>query len=341
MWGQWLGLRLVGLGAYSMPVTTSDKLAPDQIGVKVIPTSELHANPHNPRVLFDKAPLKTLCASIDKVGILVPLTVYFAEGEAHWVILDGQRRWICAQRLGLAEVPVNQVAEPSLVENIITMFQIHKLREDWELMPSALKLEVLMDALEERNDTKLAELTGLDRAVVARCKKLLSYPRDIQDLMLDPDPEQRVRADFFIELHAVRNDRFVNGLKWFKKRTFTEQMLAKYQDPEGPIRSVTDFRLVKQHITNARRSGHEEEISQRLQEFASEVTVGVDHLLIKSADVEAQARDITRQIIRFRELVSELDPNQYLSETDLWEELTRLAELIAAKLEELQVGETG
>src|SRR5207245_4036069 len=147
-------------------------------------------NPHNPRMLFERADLHVLRESIDRVGILVPLTVYQEKSTSHYVILDGQRRWICAQDVGLKTIPVNEVAEPTLVQNIVTMFQIHKLRKDWELMPTALKLEVLMSALQERSDKALATLTGLDQAVVARCKKLLSYPKKYQDMMLDPDPDK-------------------------------------------------------------------------------------------------------------------------------------------------------
>ena len=153
--------------------------APHQIGVKTIPTNKLFPNPHNPRTLFDRAPLDILLASIDEVGILVPLTVYYDTHKKRFVILDGQRRWLCAKELKLAEVPVNEVAEPTLIQNIVTMFQIHKLREDWELMPTALKVELLMEELKERNDKKLAALTGLDQSVVQRCKKLLDYPKEV------------------------------------------------------------------------------------------------------------------------------------------------------------------
>jgi ParB/RepB/Spo0J family partition protein len=186
-----------------MATKSQDELAPQQVGVKTIRTDELHPNPHNPRVLFDREPLETLKSSISKVGILVPLTVYFEKRRKRYVILDGQRRWTCAGQLGIAKVPVNVVEEPTLVQNIVTMFQIHKLREDWELMPTALKLDVLIEELNERNDRKLGELTGLDPAVVARCKKLLSFPRKYQDLMLDPNPDQRLKADFFIEIYPV------------------------------------------------------------------------------------------------------------------------------------------
>ena len=184
-------------------------LVPEPVGVKTLQTDQLQPNPYNPRTLFDNVPMRTLEESIARVGILVPLTVYQRKSDGQFIILDGQRRWICAQKLQMRTVPVNQVAEPSLVQNIVTMFQIHKLREDWELMPTALKLDLLMKELKEQSERKLAELTGLDVAVVTRCKKLLSYPKDFQDLMLDPDPENRVKADFFIELYPFLHDRVV------------------------------------------------------------------------------------------------------------------------------------
>src|SRR5437868_14111465 len=96
------------------------------IGVKEIAINSLYANPHNPRMLFDKLPLTTLRDSISRVGILVPLTVYRESKTKRHIILDGQRRWMCAKELDLKTVPVNEVEEPTLVQNILTMFQIHK-----------------------------------------------------------------------------------------------------------------------------------------------------------------------------------------------------------------------
>lgn len=69
--------------------------APENIGVKKIPTHRLLPNPHNPRMLFDKLPLDVLKNSIAKVGILVPLTVYWNKAKETYIILDGQRRWTC------------------------------------------------------------------------------------------------------------------------------------------------------------------------------------------------------------------------------------------------------
>lgn len=300
------------------------------IGVKSLPTEKLKPNPHNPRRLFDTEDLHVLEESIARVGILVPLTVYREKRTGAYVILDGQRRWICATKIGLKEIPVNEVDEPTLVQNIVTMFQIHKLRKDWELMPTALKLELLMGELQEKNDKRLAELTGLDEAVVSRCKKLLTYSKKHQDMMLDIDPDKRVKADFFIELYPVRNDRNVQKFDWFKKEKFTEAMLKKLTD-KG-IKSVTDFRIVKQHINNAVKAGKTTTISRRLREFAEQSTLGPDHLNIGSAQAAAEARNLVRAINTLYEQVNDVDIDRFYGEEAMWDRLEALARLIREKL---------
>ena len=306
------------------------KLAAKTIGVKNIPTKALRPNPHNPRLLFDRADMNVLRDSIERVGILVPLTVYRESKTKNYRILDGQRRWMCAQDLDLRTVPVNEVAEPNLVQNIVTMFQIHKLRKDWELMPTALKLELLMQELGEKNEKRLAELTGLAEAVVVRCTKLLSYPKRYQDMMLDPDPEKRVKADFFIELHAVRNDRFVNRFDWFKKNAFTDAMLEKVE-AKG-LKAVTDFRIVKQHINNAVKAKKEVAISKRLKEFANTPRLTPDHLSIESAQVASEARRLVSAIDKLYAEVKTLEVDDFYGEDELWARLEKLANLIQRKL---------
>lgn len=308
-------------------------LSPEIIGVKTVPTDSLKANPHNPRMLFDKEPLRTLEASIAKVGILVPLTVYWNNKQKRFVILDGQRRWICAQNINLENVPVNQVAEPNLVQNIVTMFQIHQNREDWELMPTALTLEVLIKELQEKDEKKLALHTGLALATVARCKKLLSFPKKFQDLMLDPDPDKRVKADFFIEIHTIVNDRLVVKMDWFSKDEFTWRMLEKYDARLG-LKSVTDFRLMKQHINNARKANEESVITEKLQEFTNDDKLSLDHLIIESADVSDNARKLVKAFNKLEISIQEIDVEALYGEEEMWIVLERIMKLIRHKLEQ-------
>jgi hypothetical protein len=234
--------------------------------------------------------------------------------------------------IGLPSVPVNEVTEPTLVQNIVTMFQIHKLREDWELMPTALKLEVLMKELKETNDKKLALLTGLDQAVVIRCKKLLSYPKKEQNKMLDSDPAQRIKADFYIELHPVLNDRLVSKMDWFSRNKFTSRMLAKYQAKNSGIKSVTDFRLMKQHISAARKAGKIKTISNRLKEFTEDDNLKLDHLEIKSAQVHGTVSHLLKSIEQIKATLQNMDVMDYYGEEQLWKELGSLIKLIQTKI---------
>jgi ParB family chromosome partitioning protein len=300
------------------------------IGVKRIATSELEPNPHNPRMLFDKAPLAALRDSIAKVGILVPLTVYRESKTKRHIILDGQRRWMCAKSLGLDTVPVNEVEEPSLVQNIVTMFQIHKLREDWELMPTALKLELLISEIKDSNNKRLAILTGLDEAVVVRCKKLLSYEKKYQEMMLDPNPEQRTKADFFIELYPVRHDRSVRRFDWFKPVQFTDQMIAK-MEAKG-MKAVTDFRIVKQHINNAVKAGRTRAISSRLKAFAEDPKATVETLAVEAAESHKLARDIMREVYKLLDQLEEIDVELMYGEKAMWDSMEKLMERIRALL---------
>jgi ParB/RepB/Spo0J family partition protein len=300
------------------------------IGVRQLPVNSLKPNPHNPRMLFDRADMDILRSSIERVGILVPLTVYKETKTGVYRILDGQRRWMCALEAGLHEVPVNEVSEPSLVQNIVTMFQIHKLRKDWELMPTALKLELLMRELKEKGEKRLAALTGLDEAVVVRCKKLLSYPKKYQDMMLDPDPENRAKADFFIELYVVVTDRNVARFEWFSRNRFTDSMLKKVD--AKTLRSVTEFRIVKQDINNAAKAGKLPLMSKRLREFADDPTLTVAHLEIPSAQVAAAARNLTKSVDNLTVQLDELDENEFYGEDALWDKLEKLSKVIRAIL---------
>jgi ParB family transcriptional regulator, chromosome partitioning protein len=304
----------------------------EPLGPATVATDLLKPNPHNPRVLFDELPLKILEQSIQKVGILVPLTVFKARGSDHHTILDGQRRWICAQRLQMPEVPINEVREPTTAENIVTMFQIHKLRQDWELMPTALKLGVLMQELQERRDKPLAELTGLDVAVVTRCKKLLWYPTSYQEMMPFADPADRVKADFFIELYPILTDRFISKLEWYKRATLIDRFLFKYQNRLSGFRSVTDFRKIKQFTSIARAAGEGVVFAKHFKAFVFDDAIDISHLEIGTARIHREAGNLIKVVGKLCEDLQKIDTTEFFGEEELWDELERLLVLIRRKL---------
>lgn len=226
---------------------------------------DLERNRENPRILFDQAAMEILRQSIKKVGILVPLIVYQSKDDKKYVILDGERRSRCALDLNLKEVPVNVIAEPNLLTNILTMFNIHNVREQWEITPTALKLEVVMRLSKAKNNKELSALTGLSVPRVADCKKLLQFERKYLDLTLLGDKEERISGDFFVQLHPVLKHlekQFPKINRKYDKDKITKIMIEKYR--KGIITNVTDFRFMLRTINALRKGATHDAVSKAI-----------------------------------------------------------------------------
>lgn len=247
---------------------------------------DLSPNPLNPRRVFDREPLDVLKESIRNNGILVPLTVYQEPRSKSFFIIDGERRWRCAEEIATDErnprqipVPANVVDPPTPMANILWMFNIHNLREQWELMPTALSLQVLMKELGETDDQKLSKLTKLSEPHVRRCKVLLTFPKKYQRMMLDPDPRKRVKANFFIELKPVLDlyETLPKRAAGNKSRDeLTDHFLAKYLD--GKISSVINFRRVLEAYDRLRDTDRSDEFVAAAQGFAANSSASIRKL---------------------------------------------------------------
>jgi ParB family transcriptional regulator, chromosome partitioning protein len=214
------------------------------------------------------------------------------------------------------------------------MFQIHKLRLDWELMPTALKLEVLMDELHEKRDKQLAELTGLDVAVVTRCKKLLSFPKDLQERMLFAKPEDRVKADLFIEIYPIVNDRTVKSSKRFSSSQLTNKLIEKYDKGESGIKAVTDFRKIKQSLSIARGNNQDSVVLKRFEEFVESKDRDITHLEIRTAKVHKEALTLSKNADEIAHTLKGMDVNMFVGEETLWKSLRNLYVEIRTKFVE-------
>jgi ParB/RepB/Spo0J family partition protein len=178
--------------------------------VQLINTSGIKPNPDNPRLIFHQEELDALRDSIQKQGILVPLSVYRDGKIFH--ILDGERRWRCALKLGLPTVPAIVQPKPGPLQNLMMMFAIHHRRNEWDPLPTAIKLEKLIALYEERQGVKpterqLAELGSLTIGEVRRLKKLLALPDSYKsELMAElhkPRSQQKLTVDLVLEATAA------------------------------------------------------------------------------------------------------------------------------------------
>jgi ParB/RepB/Spo0J family partition protein len=211
------------------------------------------ANPENPRMYFRDPGLNQLADSIEESGgVLVPIYVYpDPEQDGFYRLIDGERRWRIAQRLGLETIPaLVRDSEPDPEKNIIEMFNIHKVREDWEDMPTARALKQVIDRTGKTDVDDLRELTGLSKEQIGRYQLLLELPTAYQDMVESGE----LTMNFFVELdrnviRPLETER-IQLAERFDREALLEAFVAKRR--ANRIRNITDFRKVKPIIDRAR-----------------------------------------------------------------------------------------
>jgi len=229
-------------------VGTTTSIRPDQ----------LKKNPNNPRRFFNDERLDLLRTSLQEVGVLVPLIVYEDPSEDDkFVLMDGERRWLSALQLGMETIPVNVIEAPGPLQNLLRMFNIHAVREDWPLVSIALSLGEVSKLANESRESRLAEMTGLTRSTVRRSKRLLQLPqRELELIQTEAhlDRAQQVhREDLYLEIQAaeslLRNE-FPEIGRAYRRAHVIRQFARKRE--EGRLRAVTEFRDLSKLVKTVR-----------------------------------------------------------------------------------------
>lgn len=207
-------------------------------------------NPNNPRRYFNEERLDQLRTSLQEVGVLVPLIVYRQPSEEEsFVLMDGERRWRCSLDLGLEAVPANVIATPTPLDNLLRMFNIHNVREDWPLISVALSLREVIELSGESGEKRLAEITGLTRSTVRRAKRLLTMPDYELELIQQEahlDRSQQVhREDLYLEIEAAESV-LRTGLPEVGQQHARDEIIRHFarKAETDNLRAVTDFRFV-------------------------------------------------------------------------------------------------
>ena len=145
---------------------------------------------YQPRRDMDPAALEELAASIRSQGIMQPITVRplaVPDGQVHYEIIAGERRWRAAQ---LAELPtVPAIVRPVSDEAAIAMAVIENLqREDLNPIEEAYALDRLQREF-ELTHKQVAEAVGKSRAAVTNALRLLTLQSEVRLMLENGDIE--------------------------------------------------------------------------------------------------------------------------------------------------------
>ena len=306
-----------------------------------VATVEISPNPENPRLIFRQEEMESLMRSIDAYGIQVPLTVY-KEGERYFLI-DGERRWRCAKKLNLSSVPVIVQDKPSDLDNLVLMYNIHALREQWDYYTIASKLERVKSLFYDKhgyepNEIILSELTGLTRGSIRRCQLLLDLPDRFKSLVVKeldkPKSQQRLTEDFFIEmeksLKAVtrRIPEYGNRID-----SIRDVLVKKFNDKV--ISAVTDFRQLSKIATAVQGLGVAQRTAKRALDkiFDPNDRITIREAYAQTVEFEYDEKKAYRYISSLGEFLDEVQSEDRFDDLD--EELVQELRSLRNKIEDI------
>lgn len=277
----------------------------------MVSPNDISPNPHNPRLIFDPEDLGELKISIEKVGILVPLTIFANKRKApktKYILLDGERRWRCAIDLNLSELPANVVDEPKdVTQNILFMFNIHHYRKEWQLFPTALKLEVLVKQLQTDSETTLSNFTGVNRSMIRRCKSLLWFPTKYRNILMEKGG--KLSTDFFIEIYpiAYRLSQENEYLYPDKIQDFIDTCINKFLD--NIVVDVKEFREVRKCMAYYEDQQTFNEFTYRIRKFIKTKSIGLEIFAVPEIELDRNRKNIIKYVSYLNENLKTINPN--------------------------------
>ncbi len=288
--------------------------------LKELPVKLIDRNPDNPRLYFRAGEMEELLESIRTYGVQVPISVYKESGR--YVLIDGERRWRCAGKLNQRTIPALVQEKPSPLTNLLLMFNIHALREQWDLLTVALKLPKVSKLLErelgrEPKVRELASKTGLNMAIIRRCKLLADLPEEFKQELLKelnkPKHQQKITEDLFIEMERAltTTERFLPSAIANKNRV-RRVLLEKYRS--GVINNLVHFRMIAK-IARHEGVGVSKAVAEKaLGRLFERNDISIEHAFQASVGEAYSARDLLSRVSslfdRLKDVkLSDLDSN--------------------------------
>jgi len=279
-----------------------------------IPPEDILRNEENPRLVFRQEEMDSLMVSIARNGVQVPITVY-KDGRSYRLI-DGERRWTCAKKLNLKTIPALVQEKPSELQNLLLMYNIHALREQWDYFTIASKIRRITDLFAKEhghspNEGELSEATGLSRGQIRRCQFLLDLPERFKKTLLKelelPKAQQKLSEDLFIEMERSLKT-VVNRLPIYGKRLdrIRDVLVAKFRNETIP--AVTDFRQLSKIATAVKRLGISEARARKALDrvFKADSPDGIRDAYSRTVEFAYDERKAAKQVAYLNEYLEEI-----------------------------------
>ena len=179
---------------------------------KELPIELVERDMHQPRKEFgtgkdgSDGDENRLRNSIKQYGIEEPIKVSEIS-ENRYIIIDGHRRYICAQALGMKQVPCRIYSKMSEGEFETRRYEIQNNRRPWKPLERSEALERIKGCLGFHTNHELADYLNLSKTAVQMALQLRKQKLDYLGLMEKHDLPETYRYEFVIMMAKIRKIR--------------------------------------------------------------------------------------------------------------------------------------
>jgi ParB/RepB/Spo0J family partition protein len=157
---------------------------------------KLECDPNQPRKDFGtEGDANALMQNIAEAGIEVPLAVMVVAPD-RYIILDGHRRYKCAQKLKLSTVPCRIYEKLSPAEIERKRYNIQNNRRPWRPLERSNAIERIKEAAGLRSEKEVADFLGMSISVVNCSLRLRREKMEYIEMMERYGLAQAYRDEF-------------------------------------------------------------------------------------------------------------------------------------------------
>lgn len=253
--------------------------------IKNIPLKLIRPNPCQPRKYFDPDAMDALIRSVERYGVINPITVREC-GENEYELISGERRFRAAYSAGLKDIPClvldtdgSDCAVLSLLENL--------QREDLSFLEVAESYRELIKKkgissrdLSRKLGSKAFEISerinlmSLDPLVRKYIRSFKLTERQAKALLKIKDKPTQIEATRQIcenSLTEAETQKFVSGL------------LKNDTEPNIQMGKIKDMQVLRNTVSNAvsliRNSGVDAHFNEKIHDWGEELVI-----VIKNSD---------------------------------------------------------
>ncbi|MBQ3427903.1 MAG: ParB/RepB/Spo0J family partition protein [Clostridia bacterium] len=247
--------------------------------IKNIPLKKIYPNPDQPRKYFDPEAMDALTASIERYGVLSPITVREA-GDGKYELISGERRYRAAYKAGLKVIPCIIIDAPHSDCAILSLLE-NLQREDLSFLEIAESYKYLV---------KDKGYTSYDLS-----RRVGDRPYDVKErirlMKLDPIVRKYIRSFGLTERQAAAlvklrdHTRQLEAVQQICENSLSESdsidyingLISAGSEPKIHINRIKDIKLLRNTLNNAvgliRRSGIDAELTETAKDGCQEFLI--------------------------------------------------------------------